>query len=153
MVAAHRRGVPVVKIAAAHGITRQAVYKILKNWEGTPSVPRDGVRVDAGRVVDQTLAAYEQMIEDLAELVTTTSRSAPHVTLGAISRMLEVHDRRLRLMAAAGYVGRTLAEPQIEQRMVAMAQRVADLLGRSGVPDEVIDELMAVAREHVEAGT
>jgi hypothetical protein len=147
IVAAYRRGVPAPKLAASHGMTRQAVYKIVRGWDDLPSIPRDGVRVDASGEVARTLAAFEQAIADLADIVTGDAQ--PHVKLGAISRTMDAHERRLRLMSAAGYIGRTLAEPQIEQRMAAMVQEIADVLGRSGVPDQVIGELMTAAQRQI----
>jgi hypothetical protein len=149
MVAAFRRGVPATKIAAAHGVTRQAVYKAVKDWDDLPSIPRDGVRVDAGGEVARTLAAFEQAIADLGEIV--GSDTQPHVKLGAITRTLDAHERRLKLMAAAGYISRNLAAPLIEQEMIALTRTVADVLRRHGVADEIIPELMTEAKQRMRA--
>lgn len=152
IVAAYRRGVPAVKLAETHGLTRQRVNQIVSEWADLPSIPRDGVRVDAGQEVARTLAAFEQGIADLGEIV---GGDAPvHVKLGAIGRAFDAHERRLKLMAAAGYISRNLAAPLIEQEMVALVRTVADVMRRRGVDEEVIRELMAEAktRMHSPAG-
>jgi hypothetical protein len=147
MVAAFRRGVPAVKIAEAHGVTRQAVYKAVKDWDDLPSIPRDGVRVDSGKEVARTLAGIEQAISDLGEIAGSDAQS--HVRLGAITRALDAHERRLKLMASAGYIQRNLAAPLVEQEMVAMVRTVADVLRRRGVEEEVVRELLTEARERM----
>jgi AcrR family transcriptional regulator len=80
VVAAFRRGVPAARIAATCGISRQAVYKAVKSRDDLPSIPRDGVRVDANHEAARTLVAFEQAISDLGEIV--GNRDAPvHVRL------------------------------------------------------------------------
>jgi hypothetical protein len=148
IVAAYRRGVPVIKLASTHGLTRQAIHKIVRGWDDLPSIPRDGVRVDANREVARTLAAFEQAIADLGEIVAGTDTQA-HVKLGAIGRALDAHERRLKLMASAGYISRNLAAPLVEQEMAAMTQAVADLMRRHNVSDEVIGELVTMAKQRV----
>jgi hypothetical protein len=147
IVAAYRRGVPASKLADSHGITRQAIHKIVKGWDDLPSIPRDGVRVDAGQEVARTLAAFEQAISDLGEIVGSDAQT--HVKLGAITRALDAHERRLKLMAAAGYISRNLAAPLIEQEMVAMVRAVADVMRRHQIGEEVIRELLTEARQQM----
>jgi hypothetical protein len=121
IVAARRRGVSCVKLAEAYGLTPQRIGQIAAEWADVPSVPRDGVRVDASKEVARTLAAFEQAIEDLGEIV--GDQDAPvHMRLGAISRTFDAHERRLRLMASAGFISRNLAAPLIEQEMAAWTQ-------------------------------
>jgi 16S rRNA U516 pseudouridylate synthase RsuA-like enzyme len=74
-----------------------------------------------------------------------------HVRLGAITRTLDAHERRLKLMAAAGYVSRSLAAPLVEQEMVKLTQTVADVLRRHNVADDVIGELVTTARQRMRA--
>jgi hypothetical protein len=147
IVAAYRRNVPAAKLAETYGITRQAVWKIVRSWDDLPSLPPDGVRVDAGGEVRRTLAAFEQYLADLGELVTGDAQ--PHVKLGAIGRAIDLHERRLKLMASAGYISRNLAAPLIEQEMAAWTQGVAEILRRHDVGDEVIGELVTMARERL----
>lgn len=150
IVAARRRGVSSAKLAESYGLTRQRVAQIVAAWDDVPSVPRDGVRVDASREVARTLAAFEQAIEDLGEIV--SDRDAPvHVRLGAIGRTFDAHERRLKLMAAAGFISRNLAAPLIEQEMAAWTQGVAEILRRHDVGDEVIGELVTTARQRMRA--
>jgi hypothetical protein len=147
MVAARRRGVSVMRIAENEGLTRQAVYKALERWEDVPSLPPEGVRVDSGKEVARTLEAFEQMLEDLGEIV--GGEAPAHVKLGAITRSVELHERRLRLMASAGYIARNLAAPLIEQETAAMVTGVLEVLRRRGVDEEIVRELMQVARGRV----
>jgi Homeodomain-like domain-containing protein len=147
MVAAFRRGVPAAKIAETHGVTRQAVYKAVRAWDDLPSIPRDGVRVDAGKEVARTIAAFDQAIADLGEIVGGDAQS--HVRLGAITRALDAQERRLKLMASAGYIPRNLAAPLIEQELVSMVRTVADVLRRRGVDEETVRELLNEARERM----
>jgi hypothetical protein len=147
IVAAYRRGVPAAKIAESHGLTRQRVGQIVAGWADLPSIPREGVHVDAGHEVARTLAAFEQAITDLGEIV---GGPAPtHVKLGAITRTLDAHERRLKLMAAAGYISRNLAAPLIEQEMVKLARTVADVMRRHGVAEEVVRELLTEAQQQM----
>jgi hypothetical protein len=148
IVAARRRGVTCARLAATYGLTPQRIGQIAADWEDVPSVPRDGVQVDAGREVTRTLAAFEQAIEDLGEIVGDQA-IAPHVRIGAINRMFDAHEKRLKLMAAAGFISRNLAAPLVEQEMVAMTQAVAGILRRHNVPDEVIAELETTARQRM----
>ena len=146
-MAAFRRGVSAPKIAEAEGLTRQRVYQVVEAWDDVPSVPRDGVAVDSGGEVRKTIAAFDQAIEDLGALV---GGDAPvHVKLGAITRAMDVHERRLRLMASAGYIQRNLAAPLIEQETAAMVAGVLEVLRRRGVDEEIVRELMDVARARV----
>jgi hypothetical protein len=150
IVAARRRGVSCVKLAGTYGLTPQRVGQIVADWDEVPSVPRDGVRVDASKEVTRTLAAFEQAIEDLGEIV--GDRAAPvHVRLGAIGRTFDAHERRLRLMASAGFISRSLAAPLVEQEMAAWTQGVAEILRRHDVGDEVIAELVTMTRQRVRA--
>jgi hypothetical protein len=148
IVAAYRRGVPAARLAATYNLSRQQIHSIVKDWDDLPSIPRDGVRVDANREVARTLAAFEQAIADLGEIVAGEDTQA-HVKLGAIGRALDAHERRLKLMASAGYISRNLAAPLVEQEMAAMTQAVADLMRRHNVPDEVIGELVTMAKQRV----
>jgi hypothetical protein len=144
IVAAYRRGVSAERLAESHGLTPRRVFQIVEAWADLPSIPRDGVRVDAGKEVARTLAAFEQAIADLGEIV---GGDAPvHVRLGAVTRTLDAHERRLKLMAAAGYISRNLAAPLIEQEMVALARTVADVMRRHGVAEEVVRELLTEAK-------
>jgi hypothetical protein len=147
IVAAYRRGVPAAKIAGTYGLTRQRVQQIVAGWDDLPSIPRDGVRVDAGQEVARTLAAFEQAIADLGEIV--GSDTQPHVKLGAITRALDAHERRLKLMASAGYISRNLAAPLIEQEMVALTRTVADVMRRHNIAEEVVRELMREAKQRM----
>jgi hypothetical protein len=144
IVAAYRRGVPSAKLAETYGITQQRVGQIVRKWADLPSIPRDGVRVDAGQEVARTLAAFEQAIADLGEIV--TGDAPVHVKLGASKRAMDAHERRLKLMAAAGYISRNLAAPLVEQEMVALVRTVADVMRRRGVDEAIIGELMDEAR-------
>jgi hypothetical protein len=145
IVAAYRRGVPGAKLAESHGLTRQRVQQIVAGWDDLPSIPRDGVRVDAGHEVARTLAAFEQAIADLGEIV-MSSDSQTHVKLGAITRALDAHERRLKLMASAGYISANLAAPLVEQQMVALTRTVANVMRKHGVGEEVVRELLTEAK-------
>jgi hypothetical protein len=147
IVAARRRGVSCAKLAVTHGLTPQRISQIVADWDDLPSVPRNGVQVDAAGEVHRTLAAFEQYLADLGELVTGDAQA--HVKLGAIGRAIDLHERRLKLMASAGYISRNLAAPLIEQEMAAFAQGVAEILRRHEVGDEVIGELVTMARERL----
>lgn len=151
IVAAYRRGVPAARIGESYGLTRQRVQQIVSEWADLPSIPRDGVRVDAGHEVARTLAAFEQAIADLGEIVGGDAQT--HVKLGAISRALDAHERRLKLMAAAGYISRNLAAPLIEQEMVALVRTVADVLRRRGVDETIVRELLTEARQRMSSPT
>jgi hypothetical protein len=152
IVAARRRGVSAVKLAETYSLTRQRVAQIVAEWDDVPSVPRNGVRVDASKEVARTLAAFEQAIEDLGEII--GDRDAPvHVRLGAITRTFDAHERRLRLMASAGFISRNLAAPLVEQEMAAWTQGVAEILRRHDVGDEVIGELVTMARQRLRRPT
>lgn len=143
IVAARRRGVSGAKLAAQYGLTRQRVSQIVREWEDVPSIPRDGVQVDAGGEVRRVLVAFEQAIEDFGLMVGEADAPA-HVRLGAATRLLVAHRDRLRLMAEAGYISRELAAPLLEQDLMAQAQAVADVLRRYDVPDEAVAELRAL---------
>lgn len=147
IVAAVRRGVSYEKAGAPEGITRQAVAKIVHAWDDVPSVPADGVVVDSGNEVRQTIAAFDQAIEDLAVIVGSDAQS--HVKLGAITRALDARERRLRLMAQAGYISRNLAAPLIEQQMASMVSGIVEVMRRRGVAEDVIRELRDLSRQHV----
>lgn len=150
IVAARRRGVSSVKLAESYGLTPQRIGQIVAEWDDIPSVPRNGVRVDASKEVARTLAAFEQAIEDLGEIV--GDRDAPvHVRLGAITRTFDAHERRLKLMAAAGFISRSLAAPLVEQEMASLVQGIAELLRRHEVSDAVIGELVTMARDRMRA--
>jgi hypothetical protein len=148
IVEARRRGVPPAKLAEAHSMTVRRVHQIAADWDDLPSVPKDGFRVDTGEEVRRTLAAFEQAIADLAEIVTAAD-AQPHVRLGAITRTLDAHERRLKLMASAGFIAANLASPLVEQEVARLMQTVADVLRRHDVADEVIGELVTVARERM----
>jgi hypothetical protein len=94
------------------------------------------------------LAAFEQAIADLGEIV-GSSGAQDHVKLGAIGRALDAHERRLKLMAAAGYISRNLSAPLVEQQMIALTRTVAEILRRHNVAEEVIGELLTEARRRM----
>jgi hypothetical protein len=150
IVEGRRRNVSAAKLAETYGMTVRRVQQIAAEWDDLPSIPKDGVRVDSGTEVRRTLVAFEQAIADLGEIVGDVGTPV-HVRLGAISRTLDAHERRLRLMAAAGYVSRNLAAPLVEQEMVALIQTVVDLMRRHGVADEVIGELITLGRQRSRA--
>lgn len=140
IVAAKRRGVSLARIAELEGITAQRAGQICSEWDDVPSVPRNGVVVDAGQEVRRTLVAFEQAIEDLGELV-ANGETPKHVKLGAIGRALDAHERRLRLMASAGYISRSLASPLIEQEVASAMSLVTDVLRRHQVDESVVREI------------
>lgn len=148
IVEARRRNVPVAKLAQAYRLTVRRVQQITATYDDVPSVPRDGVPVDAGQEVRRTLAAFEQAITDLGEIVGNIEAPV-HVRLGAITRTLDAHERRLKLMAAAGFISRNLAAPLVEQEMLALTQAVADVLRRHEIGDEIIGELVTTARQRM----
>ena len=148
IVEARRRGVPATKLATTHELTVRRVQQIAADWDDLPSIPKDGVRVDAGQEVRRTLVAFEQAIIDLGQIV-SDERAPVHVKLGAITRTFDAHERRLRLMASAGFIARNLAAPLIEQEMAAWTQGVVEILRRHEIGDEVIGEMVTMARERL----
>lgn len=148
IVEARRRGVPKVKIAERYGMTVRRVEQIAASWDDLPSIPKDGVPVDTGQEIRRTLAAFEQAIADLGDIVCDTS-APTHVRLGAVTRTLDAHERRLKLMASAGFISANLAAPLVEQEMARLTQTVADVLRRHEVGDAVIGELVTLARRQM----
>lgn len=140
IVAAKRRGVSTAKLATDYGITRQAVNAIVKRYRDEPSIPTAGIVVDAGDEVRTMIEAFDQAIEDLGDIV--TSEAPVHVKLGAITRALDARERRLRLMASAGWINRNLAAPLIEQEMAAMVAAVVDVMRENDVGEDVIRQLL-----------
>jgi hypothetical protein len=148
--AAYRRGLRAAKLAETYGLSTRRIEQIVAAARDLPSIPRSRIPVDAGEEVRRTLAALEQAITDLGEIVGNVDAPV-HVRLGAISRTLDAHERRLKLMAAAGYVSSNLAAPLVEQEMVKLTQTVADILRRHQVPEEVIGELVMTAKQRMRA--
>lgn len=144
MIAAHRRGVSVARIAESEGLTTVRVYQVIKDWEDVPSVAA-GVVVDSGEEVRRTIMAFDQAIEDLGEIA--ASEGPMHLRIGAVSRALDARERRLKLMAAAGYISRNLAAPLVEQEVAAAMSMVADVLRRNRVEEAVVREIVTAAEE------
>jgi hypothetical protein len=141
IVALHHQGVSWSRIKAEFGVSPRRGQQIVAEWRDAPGC--DG---DAGEV-DGVISLLAQAIEDFAVMARSTDHDGYRIA--ATNRMVETAVTRLAILQATGRVPRNLAEPSARAQMQLLFRDFADILRRHDVPEEALQELLALAESRV----
>ncbi len=138
MFADRARGLSWASIEQRHGISERQGRRIVDAYFARHHAELES---DPAAVVRELLAHFEQAIEDLALLCAETEHDA--VKLGAITRRLDVVERRITVLRSLGLLPRDWDRWSAAQDAHVVFKRLVDVLARRpDVPDDVVDELL-----------
>jgi hypothetical protein len=131
------RGLGWSRIARNHDVTDRHARRIVAEYrESEPSL----LERDPVEVVEETLAAYEAAIDDLADLAAETDHDSTR--LGAIKARLDVHHARIDLLRTVGVLPRDLGAVGVVLDARRIAVRLTEVLGRDGVSESVRSDIL-----------
>jgi transposase-like protein len=139
VVADRARGVAWAEIARAHDLTERQCRRIVQEYRDSRPALRE---VDPVAVVEDTLAAQESAISDLALLSERTDHDATR--LGAIKARLSVYAERIELLQLVGMIPTDLGQLLIVEDNAEVVRQVVAVFSRNAVPDYVVEELLDV---------
>jgi len=123
--------------AAEFGVSERQIRRILQAYKASRPRLED---LDAEGVVLDTLDAYAEAIEQLAELAATSRHDGAR--LEAVRAQMEVHAARMGLLQAVGGLPGDLGRFQVEIDLRQAARTVVEIFDRRGIPEEVQAEVV-----------
>jgi hypothetical protein len=136
VIEARARGLSWPRIAQLHGVSERQARRIVADFRASrPSLHEH----DPVEVVEETLAAYESAIQELAILAEETNHDS--TKLGAIKARLDVYEARNHLLRSIGVLP-DLGSLRVAIDLSQIAGRLVDLFERAQISDPVKAEIL-----------
>jgi hypothetical protein len=137
------RGMCWSRIARRHHVSdRHARRVVAEHRDTAPSL----LHRDPVEAIEETLAAYDAAIDDLAILASETRHDS--TKLGAIKARLEVHRSRVELLQTVGVLPRDLGHIGVIVDVRRIAARLVAVLDRPDVPETVRIDILDAIHSH-----
>lgn len=138
LVADRARGIGWAELATRHDVSERQARRIVEAWYADHPAVAD---LDPRRIVLETLAAFDQDLEDLAVLSISTENDA--VKLGAIKARGEAFRGRVQVLREIGLLPLDWKRWTSELDGRQVVERFFEVLSRhqDAVPDDVVADL------------
>lgn len=152
IVAARSRALPWRQIAETYRLSERQCRAIWdEHHRRNPNLRRSG-QVDPLNVVDELIAFYQGVAEEMAVVGATTQQDAVQVSAGRVK--LDALDRLTVLLQAVGTLPSDLGALQASADINYMASAFYRLLDERNIPQDVRDEFHELLRPGaMQAGT
>jgi hypothetical protein len=136
VVEARARGLSWTRIAHLHGVSERQARRVCADYRASRPALHER---DPVEVVEETLAAYESVIDELAVLAGETNHSS--TKLGAIKARLDVYEARNHLLRSIGVLP-DLGSLRVAIDLSQIAGRLVDLFERAQIPESVKAQIL-----------
>lgn len=140
IVALRKARVPWKEVASQFGMTVRGAERIVEMWHDSAV----DFEVDTRDHFEELIAGLTMAIEQFAIIGVTGDGDSNRI--GALKAYVETLMARDDVLRTAGLLPRHRAAPRLEDEMQVMFREFADLLGRHGVGEDALMELVELAQ-------